>query len=253
VGDAAHGRFCWPRKALSPRRFLVDSFSRRPPSRIPNWQGTLISIRVASWRRVDIASSLFSWRHLKRALVSSQHPSWQPNRLMFTLVWIALRRCVAFTFALWWEHIKLSLALLRRHLDFTPGHTLRPGYPTRRAWQPWLSQLCQRVRRQWFPRPGLVQHPRPATLPLICAHQCPGFNFPTSRSRRQQARKCQWPQGSQVGCPVLTTLSLRVFMRVRGFEGLGQMSMARHSEPAPSPGGFSHARVSGSEGENGKN
>jgi len=31
VGDAAHGRFCWPRKALSPRRFLVDSASLPNP------------------------------------------------------------------------------------------------------------------------------------------------------------------------------------------------------------------------------
>ena len=32
-----------------------------------------------------------------------------------------------------------------------------------RAWQPWLSQPCQRVRRQWFPWQGLVQPPQPAT------------------------------------------------------------------------------------------
>ena len=83
VGDAAHGRFCWPQKAFSPRRFLVDSFSCWPPSLIPNQQGTLI--RVALWRHVDIASALFSWLHLKRALVSLQRPSWQPNRFIFTL------------------------------------------------------------------------------------------------------------------------------------------------------------------------
>jgi len=81
AGDDAHCVwFCWW-VTLSTvtfvgldRPFLPDdSFSRRPPSRIPNQQGTLI--RVALWQRVDIASALFSWQHLKCALVSSQSPS----------------------------------------------------------------------------------------------------------------------------------------------------------------------------------
>ena len=86
-----------------------------------------------------------------------------------------------------------------------PSHTLRPGYPMRRAWQPWLSQPCQRVRHKRFPQPRAGSVPTTGNIPLVCAHQRPGFNFPP-RPRSwpcQQARKCQQPQGSQVGRPVL--------------------------------------------------
>ena len=78
---------------------------------------------------------------------------------------------------------------------------------TPRAWQRWLSRPRQRVRRWRCPWPGLVQRPRPAVLPLVRSRQClrvQGASHPRSRPW-QQARD---GLGSQVRCPVLTTLPL---------------------------------------------
>jgi len=188
--DARCVRFCWW-VTLSTvtfvgldRPFLPDDFfSRRPPSRIPNQQGTLI--RVALWQRVDIASALFSWWHLKCTLISSQSPSWQPNGFMFALIRIVLQCRAAFAFALWWDHIKLSLALSRRRLDFAPSHTLRPGHPNASG----LAAMA--LSALPVSSTPAVPSARAGAAPMIGnAARCP-------RSRpRQQARKGQWPQGS---------------------------------------------------------
>ena len=54
--------------------------------------------------------------------------------------------------------------------------------------------------------------------------------------------------------PVLIALALLPvglrYARFGSFEGLGHMSVAHHSEAAPSPGGFSRPRVSDGKGEN---
>jgi hypothetical protein len=102
-------------------------------------------------------------------------------------------------------HRALARPLAWWRLDFAPSHTLRPGHPTRRAWQSWLSQPCQRVRHQRFPRPGLLPHVRSRVLActlrawtpkLECRVDTRAAKTGAILNAEQQWRHVHRPQGS---------------------------------------------------------
>ncbi len=162
--DARCVRFCWW-VTLSTvtfvgldRPFLPDdSFSRRPPSRIPNQQGTSLGLPRGSAStshplcfRGGISSAPSFPR---RAPPGSQMGSCLPSFGLCCGVEQRSRSPSGGTTSSSRSPSRGGVSTL------LPAMPCAQGTQTRRAWQPWLSQPCQQARRQRFPRPGLVQRP----------------------------------------------------------------------------------------------
>ena len=214
----------------SPRSLLLSSKGPFSPT-IPNFvPGALPdpksagppSLRLPRGGASTSRPLCFSWRHLKHALVSSHRPSWQPNGLIFTLVSdfnAASRGVRVLVRPPSPSHGRVSPSL--------PSHTLRPGHPTRRAWQPWLSQPCQRVRRQRFaqPRAGCSAHDWQLSHSFVRVN-AQGSTSPASAfSAMPASTKRSTASRIASGLPGINgTPPLQVF----NVDAL----MARHSEPA---------------------